>query len=52
MLPGAGQFTIADIDDTVRQTHGYARQGAGRGYLGITGSNALLAIVSTTAARR
>ncbi len=32
VLPGADQFTIVDIDDTVRQTYGYAKQGAGRGY--------------------
>jgi len=47
VLPGADQFTIIDIDDTVHQTYGYAKQGAGRGYTGIKGLNALLAIVST-----
>jgi Transposase DDE domain group 1 len=47
VLPGADQFAIVDIDDTVRQTYGYAKQGAGRGYTGIKGLNALLAIVST-----
>jgi hypothetical protein len=36
-----------DIDDTVRQTYGYAKQGAGRGYSGVKGLNALLATVST-----
>jgi len=36
-----------DLDDTVRQTYGYAKQGAGRGYTGIKGLNALLAVVST-----
>jgi hypothetical protein len=25
ILPGADQFTIIDIDDTVRQTYGYAK---------------------------
>jgi hypothetical protein len=48
VLPGVDQFTIIDIDDTVRQTYGYAKQGAGRGYTGVKGLNALLAIVSTT----
>ena len=38
---------FVDIDDTVRQTYGYAKQGAGRGYTGIKGLNALLAVVST-----
>jgi hypothetical protein len=39
--------TFLDIDDTVRQTYGYAEQGAARGYSGIKGLNALLAVVST-----
>ena len=36
-----------DIDDTIKATHGYAKQGAGYGYTGVKGLNALLAIVST-----
>ena len=36
-----------DIDDTVRATFGYAKQGAGYGYTGVKGSNALLATVSS-----
>jgi hypothetical protein len=36
-----------DLDDTVRQTFGYAKQGAGFGYSGVKGLNALLATVST-----
>jgi Transposase DDE domain group 1 len=47
VLPGAGAVTFLDIDDTVRQTYGYAKQGAGRGYSGVKGLNALLAVVST-----
>ena len=47
LLPGAGELTYIDVDDTVRQTYGYAKQGAGRGYTGTKGFNALLAIVST-----
>jgi hypothetical protein len=47
LLPGAGELTYLDVDDTVRQTYGYAKQGAGRGYTGVKGLNALLAIVST-----
>jgi hypothetical protein len=47
LLPGAGELTYLDIDDTVRQTYGYAKQGAGRGYTGVKGLNALIAIVST-----
>jgi hypothetical protein len=37
-----------DMDDTVRQTFGYAKQGVGFGYSGVKGLNALLATVSTT----
>ena len=37
------------IDVTLRQTYGYAKQGAGRGYTGVKGLNALLAAVSTRA---
>src|SRR3954471_20100737 len=49
LLPGAQQWMFLDIDDTVRQTYGYAKQGAGRGYTGVNGLNALLAILSTPA---
>ena len=37
LLPGADQMAFVDIDDTVRQTYGYAKQGAGRGYTGVEG---------------
>ena len=39
--------TYLDIDDTVRATFGYAKQGAGYGYSGVKGLNALLATVSS-----
>ncbi len=39
--------TYLDMDDTVRSTFGYAKQGAGYGYSGVNGLNALLATVST-----
>jgi hypothetical protein len=47
LLPGADRWLVVDIDDTVRQTYGYAKQGAGRGYTGVKGLNALLAVFST-----
>jgi hypothetical protein len=47
LLPGAAQLAYLDVDDTLRQTYGYAKHGAGRGYTGIKGLNALLAVVST-----
>jgi hypothetical protein len=36
-----------DIDDTVRATFGYRKQGVGYGYSGVKGLNALLATVSS-----
>ena len=34
VLAGAGQVAYLDIDDTIRATHGYEKQGAGYGYSG------------------
>ena len=48
LLPGADQLTFVDVDDTLKQTYGYAKQGAGRGYTGVKGLNALLATISTS----
>ena len=45
LLPGADELAHLDVDDTLKQTYGYAKQGAGRGYTGVKGLNALLAIV-------
>lgn len=42
-------MAYVDVDDTVRQTYGYAKQGTGRGYTGVKGLNALIATVSTPA---
>jgi hypothetical protein len=50
LLPGAGQVTYLDLDDTMRETHGYAKQGVGYGYNKVKGLNALLATVSTPVA--
>jgi hypothetical protein len=47
LLPDADQLVLLDIDDTVRATYGYAKQGTGRGYTGVKGLNALLAVAST-----
>lgn len=47
ILPCAGEVCYIDIDDTIKATHGYAKQGAGYGYTGVKGLNALIAIVST-----
>lgn len=47
LLPGADQVAYVDIDDTIRRTHGYAKQGTGYGYSKVKGVNALLGVVST-----
>ena len=39
----AGARVLVDVDDTIIEVHGYAKQGAGFGYSGIRGLNALLA---------
>ncbi len=50
LLPDAGQIAYLDVDDTIRATYGYAKQGAGYGYSGVKGLNALLAALSTPGA--
>ena len=43
----AARIAYLDVDDTIRATYGYAKQGAGYGYSGVKGLNALLAALST-----
>ncbi len=45
VLPDAHKVVFVDLDDTERQTYGFAKQGAGRGYTGVNGLNALLAVI-------
>ncbi|MEX5297015.1 IS1380 family transposase [Kocuria sp. CPCC 205268] len=47
LVAGADQVAYLDVDDTIRQTHGYAKQGTGYGYSGVRGLNAQLATLST-----
>lgn len=47
LLRDAAQLTFVDVDDTVRQTYGYAKQGAGYGYTKVKGLNALIGTLST-----
>lgn len=46
-LVAGGDLAFLDLDDTIRQVHGYAKQGAGFGYSGVRGLNALIATIST-----
>ena len=41
------QMVFVDVDDTIIEVHGPTKQGAGFGYSGVRGLNALLATVST-----
>ena len=43
----AAQRVLVDVDDTIIEVHGYAKQGAGFGYTGVRGLNAMLATVTT-----
>ncbi|MBB2891035.1 hypothetical protein FHU39_001019 [Flexivirga oryzae] len=46
--PGTdGGYMLLDVDDTIIEVHGHAKQGAGFGYSGVRGLNALLATVTT-----
>jgi hypothetical protein len=44
----AGERVLVDLDDTIIEVHGYKKQGAGFGYSGVRGLNALLATASTS----
>jgi hypothetical protein len=39
-------YALLDVDDTIVEVHGYAKQGAGFGYSGVRGLNALLATLA------
>ncbi len=43
----AEELVLVDVDDTIIEVHGYAKQGSGYGYSGVRGLNALLATVTT-----
>ena len=47
LAPGADQIAYLDVDDTMRETHGDAKAGAGYGYTCVMGLNALIATMST-----
>ena len=43
-------YALLDIDDTIIEVHGHAKQGAGFGYSGVRGLNALLATLTLSRA--
>jgi hypothetical protein len=46
LLDGIGGDVLVDVDDTIIEVHGHAKQGAGFGYSGVRGLNALLGTVT------
>jgi hypothetical protein len=50
IVTGVHDYALVDIDDTIKEVHGYQKQGSGYGYSGVRGLNALLGIVSTKTA--
>ena len=47
ILDGADHVAFVDVDDTIRETHGYHKQGAAYGYSHVKGLNAIVATIST-----
>ena len=50
IVTGIGEYALVDIDDTIKEVHGYQKQGSGYGYSGVRGLNAPIGIVSTATA--
>jgi len=50
VVAGIGEQVMVDIDDTIIEVHGYAKQGSGYGYSGVRGLNAILATLTTSQA--
>lgn len=46
-IEDSAEYALLDVDDTIIEVHGYAKQGAGFGYSGVRGLNALLATLAT-----
>lgn len=47
LLAGTAAMAFIDVDDTIREVHGYAKQGAAYGYSGVKGVNAQIAALSS-----
>lgn len=46
-LVADSDLVFLDVDDTIREVHGYKKQGAAFGYSGVRGLNAMVAVIST-----
>ena len=47
IVAGIDDLALVDLDDTIVEVHGYGKQGAGFGYSGVRGLNAIAATVTT-----
>src|SRR5438270_887415 len=47
LVAGGPQMALLDVDDSIIEVHGHAKQGASFGYSGVRGLNMLLATLST-----
>lgn len=47
VLDGIDGPVCVDLDDTIIEVHGYAKQGSGYGYSGVRGLNGLIATITT-----
>lgn len=47
LLTGTDALAFVDVDDTIREVHGYTKQGAAYGYSGVKGLNAQIAALSS-----
>src|SRR6478609_9326480 len=47
LLAGTESMAFVDVDDTIREVHGYQKQGAAYGYSGVKGLNAQVAVLSS-----
>jgi len=47
LLPGVDEYALVDVDDSIIEVHGYAKQGAGFGYTKVRGLNSFIGTVST-----
>ena len=47
LLGGINKVALVDIDDTIKEVHGYQKQGSGYGYSDVRGLNAMIGTVTT-----
>jgi len=48
LLDGVDGDVLVDVDDSIIEVHGYAKQGAGFGYSGVRGINAMISTITVS----